>query len=112
MAAGEGIETTLSLRAAMPTLPVVAATGSSHLAALAFPGTLRTLLVVRDNDHAGDAATDALFARGQSAGIDVVLIQPELDDLNSDLTKLGREHLKTLVRRQVCQPLIERFMVP
>ena len=111
MAAGEGIETVLSLRAALPALPVVAATGSSHLAALIIPDSLRCLLVVRDNDHAGDVATDALFARGRAAGIDVVLIEPELDDLNSDLVRLGREHVRTLVRRQLPQALLERFMV-
>lgn len=110
MAAGEGIETTLSLRAAMPALPMVAATSSNHLSALIFPSTLRTLLVIRDNDHAGDRATDALFARGQAAGIDVVLIEPELDDLNSDLIKFGRGRLIHRVREQLPAVLIERFM--
>lgn len=110
MAAGEGIETTLSLRAAMPTLPLVAATSSNHLSALFFPASLRTLLVIRDNDHAGDAATDALFARGMAAGIEVVLVAPELDDLNSDLTKLGRGRLIHRMREQVPQMLIERFL--
>ena len=111
MAAGEGIETTLSLRVAMPSLPLVAATSSNHLSALLFPASLRTLLVIRDNDHAGDAATDALFARGQAVGINVVLIEPELDDLNSDLTKLGRGRLIHRVRAQMPQALIERFML-
>ncbi len=110
MAAGEGIETTLSLRAAMPSLPVIAATSSNHLSALVLPASLRTLLVIRDNDHAGDAATDAIFARGEAAGIEVVLIEPELDDLNSDLTKLGKGRLIRRVREQIPQALIERFM--
>jgi hypothetical protein len=111
MAAGEGVETTLSLRVAMPGLPLIAATGSNHLSAIIFPPTLKTLLVVRDNDHAGDAATDALFSRGQAAGISVVLVEPELDDLNSDLTRLGREHMRILVQRQLPQSLIERFVI-
>jgi hypothetical protein len=109
-AVGEGLETTLSLRAAMPAIPLVAATSANHLSALLFPPTLRTLIVIRDNDHAGDAATDALFTRGQAAGIAVHLIEPELDDLNSDLMQLGRDRLGHTVRQQLPQSLIERFI--
>ncbi len=37
MAAGEGIETMLSLRSIMPTLPMIAALSANHLAAILFP---------------------------------------------------------------------------
>jgi hypothetical protein len=111
LAAGEGLETTLSLRRTMPALPVIAATGSNHLAALAFPETLRTLLVIRDNDHGGDSATDALFARGRASGIDVVLIEPETNDLNADLMLLGAERMCATVRRQLPQNVLERYFV-
>ncbi len=111
MGVGEGIETTLSLRAVLTALPLVAATSSSHLSGLLFPPALRSLLVIRDNDHAGDAATDALFTRGHAAGIDVILIEPELDDLNSDLVKLGRERLTQRLRTQLPPILLERFLV-
>ncbi len=111
MAAGEGLETTLSIRRALPALPVIAATGSNHLAALAFPAELRTLLVIRDNDHGGDAATDALFARGSAAGIEVVLIEPELNDLNADLTTFGAARMAATVRRQLPQAVLERHFV-
>ena len=111
MAAGEGAETTLSLRAALPKLPLVAATSSSHLSGLIFPAGLRTLIVIRDNDPAGDAATDALFARGQAAGLDVVLLAPELDDLNDDLTKLGLARLRNTVGQQLPASILDRFMV-
>ena len=110
LAVGEGLETTLTLRAAMPTIPLVSATSANHLSALLFPTSLRTLLVIRDNDYAGDAATDALFARSQAAGIDVHLIEPELDDLNRDLMTLGRGRLIHRIRTQLPQGLIERFM--
>ena len=43
LAAGEGIETMLSLRCALPTLPMVAALSANHLAALLLPLTLRRL---------------------------------------------------------------------
>jgi len=110
LAAGEGIETTLSLRAAMPALPLIAATSSSHLSAMHFPPGLRTLLVIRDNDHAGDMATDALFARGHSAGIEVALIEPQFNDLNLDLTKLGREAFVSRIRDLLPGRLVERFI--
>ena len=56
MIAGEGIETMLSLREVLPTMPMAAATSSAHLAAILFPPTLRRLYVARDRDAAGDAA--------------------------------------------------------
>lgn len=111
MAAGEGTETTLSLRAVLPKLPLIAATSSSHLSGLVFPPGLRTLVVIRDNDQAGDAATDALFARGQAVGLEVVLLAPELDDLNDDLTKLGVAHLRETVLQQMPASIVDRFVV-
>ena len=50
MAAGEGIETMLSVRSALPDLPMVAALSANHLATLLFRATLRRLYVMRDND--------------------------------------------------------------
>ena len=60
MAAGEGIETILSLRQALPTMPMVSALSAGHLAAILFPPHLRRLYIVRDNDPAGDSARDSL----------------------------------------------------
>ncbi|RWJ00035.1 toprim domain-containing protein, partial [Mesorhizobium sp.] len=60
MAAGEGIETTLSLRCALPDMAMAAALSAAHLGAILFPPTLRRLYVIRDNDPAGDAARDTL----------------------------------------------------
>src|SRR6266481_3961476 len=60
MAAGEGIETMLSLRCVMPTMPMVAALSAAHLAAILFPVTLRRLYVARDDDPAGDGAVAGL----------------------------------------------------
>jgi len=45
MAAGEGIETMLSLRCILPTMPMVAALSAAHLSAILFPDTLRRLVV-------------------------------------------------------------------
>ena len=75
MAAGEGIETMLSLRSIMPTLPMVAALSANHLAAILFPATLRRLYVARDPDPAGDAAIATLErprGSGRDRGADAV----------------------------------------
>ena len=45
MAAGEGLETMLSLRGALPRLPMLAALSANHLAAILFPATLRRLYI-------------------------------------------------------------------
>jgi hypothetical protein len=74
MAAGEGIETMLSLRCVMPSLTMVAALSAAHLAAILFPATLRRLHIVRDDDRAGDGAVAGLFDRAQSAGIEAMVM--------------------------------------
>jgi len=87
--AGEGIETMLSLREALPTMPMAAATSSAHLAAILFPSTLRRLYVARDRDAAGDAAFGILTDRTQTAGIELVSLMPKLGDFNDDLRRDG-----------------------
>ena len=71
MAAGEGIETMLSLRCVMPTMPMVAALSAAHLAAILFPATLRRLYIARDDDPAGrrrDGEPDRPGERGRDRG--------------------------------------------
>ena len=65
LAAGEGIETMLSLRCVLPTLPMAAALSANHLAAMLLPPTLRRLYIARDADAAGDAAVTALTERAE-----------------------------------------------
>ena len=54
LVAGEGIETMLSLRCALPTLPMAAALSANHLAAMLLSSSLRRLYIARDADAAGD----------------------------------------------------------
>ncbi|WP_234729629.1 DUF7146 domain-containing protein [Acidocella facilis] len=112
LAAGEGIETVLSLRCALPRMPMVAALSSAHLGALLFPVGLRRLCVIRDADPAGDRAVDQLTARAVSAGIDVHVLSPQLGDFNDDLTKLGIARLRASVRGQLAPGDAIRFMGP
>ena len=109
-AAGEGIETMLSLRRVMPDMPMMAALSAAHLAAILFPATLRRLYVVRDNDPAGDGALDRLFDRAHAARIDAVALSPHGDDFNADLRRFGIDALRAAVRIQIVPEDVARFM--
>lgn len=110
LAAGEGIETVLSPRIVLPRMPMLAATSAAHLAAILFPATLRRLYVLRDRDPAGDGARDSLVERASSAGIEVVVLSPRLEDFNEDLRLHGPEALQALIRPQLVHEDAGRFM--
>ena len=101
MAAGEGIETVLSLRCVMPDMPMAAALSAAHLAAILFPVTLRRLYIVRDNDAAGDGAAARLIDRAKALGIEAITLSPTLEDFNDDLRGLGVDALRTAIRAQL-----------
>jgi hypothetical protein len=88
MAAGEGVETVLSLFSLFPAIPMAAALSAAHLAALLLPSGLRRLYVLRDNDAAGLRAADRLAGRARNAGIDCHILRPSAKDLNDDLRVL------------------------
>jgi hypothetical protein len=111
MIAGEGIETMLSLREILPTIPMTAATSSAHLAAILFPPTLRRLYVARDRDVAGDAAFGVLTERTQAAGIELVSLIPDLADFNDDLRQHGVAALAKRVRHHLREQDQTRFSV-
>lgn len=111
MAAGEGIETVLSLRQALLKMPMVAALSAGHLAALLFPAHLRRLYIVRDNDPAGDGARDSLVARAFDAGIEAITLSPMLGDFNDDLTTCGLDALRAHIRVQLAPEDVSRFLM-
>ena len=108
-AAGEGIETVLSLRTIVPALPMVAALSANHLATLVLPATLRRLYLVRDNDPAGRRAAATLTERAQAAGIEALPLTPTLGDFNDDLRHLGADTLAASVRVQLAPEDVARF---
>ena len=110
MAAGEGIETMLSLRCVAPEMPMAAALSAAHLAALAFPDRLRRLYVVRDDDPAGEEATHSLGTRAEAEGIEALTIAPILGDLNEDLRLCGLDALTASVRVQFTPQDVLRFL--
>jgi Toprim domain len=111
LAAGEGIETMLSLRCVLPTLPMAAALSANHLAAILFPLTLRRLYIARDADAAGDAAVTALTERAEAAGIEAIALSPRLGDFNEDLRTLGIDEIRAALLTLLAPQDVIRFML-
>ncbi len=110
MAAGEGIETMLSLRYALPAMPMAAALSAAHLTAILFPQTLRRLYIARDADPPGEGAMTILIDRTQQAGIEAITLMPCLEDFNEDLRILGAEALRAAIRVQIAPQDVARLM--
>lgn len=89
MVAGEGLETLLSLRMALPTMPMIAGLSAAHLGALMLPPGLRRLYVAGDADAAGRSGAGRLSLRARTDGIEVLSLRPRLGDFNDDLRRLG-----------------------
>jgi hypothetical protein len=110
MAAGEGIESVLSVREVLPGMAMAAALSAPHLAAIAFPETLRRLYVVRDADPAGNWARDSLVERAVAVGIEALVLSPMLGDFNEDLCERGHDALRSAVRDQLAPADAARFL--
>jgi hypothetical protein len=110
LAAGEGIETMLSLRCALPAMPMAATLSANHLAALLLPLTLRRLYIARDADAAGDMALAALTERAEAAGIEALALSPRMGDFNEDLRAFGLGALRAALRIQLAPQDVVRFM--
>jgi hypothetical protein len=111
LAAGEGLETMLSLRVVLPALPIVAALSATHLGAFVPPAGLRRLYIARDNDRVGRRAAEMLGARAHAGGIRALVLTPHWDDFNTDLTRLGPEALAASLRVQLTAEDVARFMI-
>jgi hypothetical protein len=109
MAAGEGIETVLSLLSLFPALPMAAGLSSAHLAAIQFPPGLRRLYVLRDNDAAGDVAEKRLTERCREAGIECRVLKPAAKDLNADLRAAPAHAVKARMIAQFAPDDRSRF---
>jgi hypothetical protein len=109
MAIGEGIETVLSLRAILPTMPLAAALSAAHLAGFQPPPSLRRLYIARDNDQAGQRAANTLATKVRQAGIDAIVLSPHLGDFNDDLLQLGQGVLASALRSRLVPEDVNRF---
>jgi hypothetical protein len=110
MAAGEGLETVLSVRTAVSAMPMAAALSSSHLAVFRPPYTLRRLYIAQDNDPAGQRAAHQLSVRALCVGLDAVVLTPALKDFNDDLRQFGVEALRARLREQLRPEDVSRLM--
>lgn len=91
LVAGEGIETVLSVLAALPGVHGAAALSAHHLGAFVPPAGIRRLIVARDADEDGLNAAIRLRQRALREGIDAVVVAPERNDFNDDLQLRGPE---------------------
>lgn len=97
LAVGEGLETMLSVKLALPELPVAAALTANHLRAFELPPRLKRLYIAADNDLPGLAARDALQARAEALSVAVTTLLPEADDWNSVLRAVGVERMRAIL---------------
>lgn len=110
LAAGEGVETMLSLWSALPAMPMASALSAGHLSALELPAGLRRLYLARDDDTAGDIAVAALTERVEAAGVETLVLSPQLGDFNEDLLAFGLDAVRASVRIQLAPNDVVRFM--
>ena len=101
MAAGEGLETLLSLRMVLSAMPMIAGLSAGHLGALVLPHGLQRLYVAGDADEAARGGTGRLSQRAQALGIEVLSLRPRLGDFNDDLRRLGLCALGETVAEQL-----------
>ena len=99
---GEGIETVLSVVAAVPEFTAAAALSAGSLGAFAPPPGVARLVIARDNDPDGAQAAERLARRCARAGVGATPIVPVGNDFNDDLVDLGapalRARLAPLIR--------------
>jgi hypothetical protein len=112
LAAGEGIETMLSLRTELPRMPMAAALTGAHLSALILPSGLKRLYIAQDRDSAGAAATAKLTARARELGIQVLPLLPIDGDFNDDQRFASREARRVNLHSQLDPSDVVRFQGP
>jgi hypothetical protein len=112
MIAGEGLETILSLRQIMPSMPAAAALSANHLAALELPAGLRRLYLARDDDPAGRRAVETLADRARAVGVEALTLVSALGDFNEDLRRLGAKALRDGLHAQLAPKDRPRVRMP
>ncbi|TCR94792.1 toprim domain-containing protein [Rhizobium sp. BK418] len=101
LAAGEGIETVLSLSCVLRGMPMVAALSAHHLAAFRLPATCQRLYIAADGDAAGRHGLEGLSRTAKALGVLPLVLSPELGDFNEDLRRLGASRMADNLRQQL-----------
>ena len=110
--AGEGLETVLSVRSALPRMPMVAGLSANHLGALLLPRRLRRLYIACDRDRDGEGAAERLRATAEAQGCEVMDLVPRADDFNVDLRRWGVADLRRRLLQRVSPDDAERYGAP
>jgi hypothetical protein len=110
MAVGEGVETVLSLRMAMPGMSMVAALSAVHVAAFNPPTDLRRLYIGIDRDAAGRNAAITLRKRLEPLGVGVFDLTAERKDFNDDLIADSVSMLRERLANQLLAEDRHRFL--
>lgn len=100
MAAGEGLESILSLSHVMPAMSMASALSAHHLAAFEPPPECMRLYIAADADAAGRNGIERLSRRAQARGILPLVLAPDLGDFNDDL-RLDPSRLIASLRAQL-----------
>jgi len=109
IAAGEGVETVLSLRQALPRMPMIAALSAAHLGALTLPKGLKRLYIAIEADGAARLSFARLTERARAQGIEAEMLCPTLGDYNDDLRWNGREAIRLALLPQLVAADVRRF---
>lgn len=110
MAAGEGLESMLSLSHVMPGMAMISALTANHLAAFQLPSGCMRLYIAADADAAGRHGIERLSRRAQALGILPLVLAPELGDFNEDLRRLGPDRLTAQIRAQLAPEDAHAFL--
>ncbi|MFZ5617892.1 MAG: DUF7146 domain-containing protein [Pseudomonadota bacterium] len=110
VAVGEGIETMLSLRMAMPEMSMIAALSAAHLAAFIPPPQLRRLYIAVDRDAGGRNAAARLTERLSALSIESIQLTPQRKDFNDDLIADGADMMATQLADQLTADDRQRFI--
>ena len=110
LAAGEGIETMLSLRCVLSDLADGRSAFRRSPRRHPVPLSLRRLYIARDADAAGDAVVAVLTQRAKAAGIEAITLSPRLGDFNEDLHIFGLDALRAALRIQLAPEDVARFL--
>ena len=100
----------MSLRMAMPGMPMISGLSANHLAALLLPASVRRLYIAVDADPAGRGGMERLSARARQNGIEVLTLTPQLGDFNEDLRRLRLPSLAGHLKGQLVKDDATRFL--
>ncbi len=105
----EGIETALSVKEALPEMPMWAALSANFMGSLEMPDTVKKLYVFYDKDKndVGKQAAIKLAKRYADKGVSVYLVEPPMDipsdskgvDFNDVLLKQGKDAIVEAYRK-------------